>query len=51
MKYPIRNNHESLVDFIHFDTKDMIKRGKARMTNITGPINKCLCSSSCFRKS
>jgi hypothetical protein len=43
IKYPKRNNHESLTDFIHFDTKIMIKRGNPRITSISGAVNKCLC--------
>ncbi len=51
IKYPITNNHESSADFIHFDANDIIRRGKASITNTTGPINKCLCCRNCFRKS
>ncbi len=50
IKYPIRNDQESFVDFIHFDTKEMIKRGNARRTNRTGAVNKCLCCRNCFCK-
>jgi hypothetical protein len=43
IKYPVRNNHESLDDFIHFDTKVIIRRGNARIINTIGAVNKCLC--------
>jgi len=51
MKYVIRNNHDSFVDVIHFDIKDMIKCGIARITKINGPINKRLCTRNCCCKS
>jgi hypothetical protein len=43
IKYPTRNNHESLTDFIHFDTKVIIKRGNPRITSTSGAVNKFLC--------
>jgi hypothetical protein len=43
IKYPKRNNHTSLLDFIHFDTNVIIKRGNARITNKIGAVNKCRC--------
>jgi hypothetical protein len=42
MKYPNRNNHESLVDFIQLDANEMIKRGIARIINTNGPIKRFL---------
>jgi hypothetical protein len=51
IKYPTRYIHESLADFIHFDTKEIIKRGNARITKRTGAANKCLCCRNCSRKS
>ncbi len=44
IKYPIKNNHASPDDFIQPETKEIIKRGVARITNISGAINRCLCS-------
>ncbi len=51
IKYPIRNNHKSLADFIHFDANAMIRRGTARITKRTGAVSKCLCCRHCSRKS
>jgi hypothetical protein len=34
IKYPTRNNQESLVDFIQADVNEMIKRGIPRIINI-----------------
>ncbi|CAF2931627.1 unnamed protein product [Rotaria sp. Silwood2] len=42
IKYPTRNSHPSFVDFIHFDTNKMIKRGNPRITKRTEAVNKCL---------
>ncbi len=50
MKYPKRNNHESLSDFTHFDAKAIIIRGNARITNTIGAVNKCLCRQICSHK-
>ncbi len=50
MKYPKRNNHESLVDFIQPDANEMIKRGIARIANTDGPIKRFLCWSICSFK-
>jgi hypothetical protein len=38
IKYPTRNNQESLADSIHFDINVMIKRGNA-IINTIGAIN------------
>jgi hypothetical protein len=43
IKYPKRNNHESLVDFIQPDVNEMIKRGIPRIINTHGPIRRFLC--------
>jgi hypothetical protein len=43
MKFQTKNNHESLVDFMQFDTKQMIKRSNARITNGIDAVNKCFC--------
>jgi hypothetical protein len=50
MKFPTRNNHESLVDFMQFDTKQRIKRGNARITNRIGAVNKYFCYRHCSHK-
>jgi hypothetical protein len=42
IKYPNRNNHESLVDFIQPDVNEMIKRGIPRIINTHGPIKRFL---------
>ena len=44
MKYPMRNNHDSSLDFIHFEIEAMIRRGNARITNITGAVKRFLCN-------
>ncbi len=44
IKYPVRNNHASPLDFKHFDTKLIINRGNARITKTIGAVNKCLFS-------
>jgi len=50
MKFPTKHKHESLVDFMQFDTKQMIKRGNARITNGIGAVNKCFCYRHCSHK-
>ncbi len=43
IKYPIRNNHESLGVFIQPDANKMIKRGIPSIIKIHGPIRRFLC--------
>jgi hypothetical protein len=43
IKYPERNNHELLVDFIQPDENDITIRGITSMTKIHGPIRRFLC--------
>ncbi len=43
IKYPKRNNHESLADFIQPGANDIIKRGIARIINTHGPRRRLLC--------
>jgi len=50
MKFLTQNNHESLVDFMQFDTKQMIKRSNARITNGIDAVNKCFCYRHCSHK-
>jgi hypothetical protein len=50
IKYPIRNNHASSVDFIQPEKNDIIKRGIARIIKTIGAINKCLCCWICSYK-
>ena len=40
IKYPRRNNHESLVDFIQPDANAMITRGIARIANTDEPTRR-----------
>jgi hypothetical protein len=40
IKYPVRNNHESLFDFIQPDVKDIIRRGTARIISRRGAKNR-----------
>jgi hypothetical protein len=37
-KYPARNNHDLLADFMRLEINEIIKREQARMTNIIGAI-------------
>ncbi len=50
IKYPIRNNHASAAVCIQPETKEMIKRGIAKITSRVGVINRCLCCRSCSSK-
>jgi hypothetical protein len=50
MKFPTRNNHEPLIDFMQFNTKQMIKRSNARITNGIDALNKCFCYRHCSHK-
>ncbi|CAF1347994.1 unnamed protein product [Rotaria sordida] len=43
IRYPIRDSHEPLVDFIQPPTKEIIRRGTARITKTNGAIIKFLC--------
>jgi hypothetical protein len=43
IKYPTRNNHGSLIDFIQPEAMDMIKHGIPRMINADGPISRFFC--------
>jgi hypothetical protein len=47
IKYPRRNNHESLPDFIQPDVNDIIKREIPRIINTHGPMRRFLCCSIC----
>ncbi len=39
IKYPKRNNHESLFDFIQPDANEMIRRGMASIVKRSGAKN------------
>jgi hypothetical protein len=40
IKYPERNNHESLFNFIQSDANEIIKRGTARIVKRSGDKNR-----------